>query len=123
MPLPRWIGHINKRTFNKREVRQGTRPVLIHVGRSSGKTYETPLDAHRIENGFIFFPLYGPDSDWVKNVLTAGTANLRYEGDEFELVSPRLISPDDARRQLPGSTKPPPGFMRIADYLQMDLLP
>ena len=44
MPLPRWLAHINKRVFNPMEVRRGARPVLIHTGRSSGKTYRTPLD-------------------------------------------------------------------------------
>jgi hypothetical protein len=42
MPLPRWLAHINKRVFNPMEVRRGARPVLIHTGRSSGKTYRTP---------------------------------------------------------------------------------
>jgi len=35
----------------------GARPVLIHTGRSSGKTYRTPLDAHRLTDGYLSIPL------------------------------------------------------------------
>ncbi len=45
MPMPLWFGQINKRVFNKMELKKGTRPVLTHVGRSSGTTYQTPLEA------------------------------------------------------------------------------
>lgn len=50
-------------------MRRGARPVLTHVGRTSGKTYRTPLDAHRVEGGYVFILVYGPRSDWVRNVL------------------------------------------------------
>ena len=43
MPFPRWLAHVNKRVFNPIEERRGARPVLIHTGRSSGRTYRTPL--------------------------------------------------------------------------------
>lgn len=33
VPLPRWLAQLNKRVFNPREIRRGTRPVLVHVGR------------------------------------------------------------------------------------------
>ena len=91
MPLPRWLAHINKRVFNPMEVRRGARPVLIHTGRSSGKTYRTPLDAHALPDGYLFIPLYGPRTDWVKNVLLAQAARLCVDGHEIELQSPRLV--------------------------------
>ena len=57
MSLPRWLAQINKRLFNPIEERRGVRPVLIHTGRSSGKTYRTPLDAHRLTDGYLSIPL------------------------------------------------------------------
>src|SRR5664280_2226882 len=95
MPLPRWLAHINKRVFNPMEVRRGARPVLIHTGRSSGKTYRTPLDAHALPDGYLFIPLYGPRTDWVKNVLAAQAARLCIDGHEIELQSPRLVKKKD----------------------------
>ena len=57
----------------------------------------------------------------MKNVLAAGTAGLKTGDDEFELVSPRLITEEAARRQLPASAKLPPKVWRISEYLQMDV--
>jgi deazaflavin-dependent oxidoreductase (nitroreductase family) len=70
------------------EVRRGARPVLIHTGRTSGKTYRTPLDAHHPPDGYLFIPLYGPRTDWVKNVLAAQAARLSIDGHRSS-CSPR----------------------------------
>ncbi len=122
MALPRLLAHLNKRFLNPKELKKGGRPVLTHVGRSSGKTFETPLDAHPVDGGFIFFPLYGSESDWVKNILTAKAARLTIEGRLVDLVSPRLITRDVALAQIP-SNKRPPGILRIGEFLQMDSTP
>ena len=121
MPVPMWVTQVNKRVFNPRELRKGVRPVLTHVGRSSEKTYRTPLDAHAVEGGYIFIVMYGSDSDWVQNVLAAGSATLNVDSDELELVSPRLVSKEDAWQLLPSTTKAPANFLRVTEYLQMDM--
>lgn len=121
MPVPMWVAKVNKRVFNPLELKRGVRPVLTHVGRSSGKTYRTPLDAHPVEGGYMFIVMYGSDSDWVQNVLAAGSATLAKDGDELELGSPRLISKEAAWRLLSATTKAPPGFLRVTEYLQMDV--
>jgi deazaflavin-dependent oxidoreductase (nitroreductase family) len=119
--MPLWFGHVNKRFFNKMELKRGVRPVLNHVGRSSGKRYRTPLDAHRVNGGYLFILVYGSGSDWVKNVLAAGTAVLEIDGDEIDLVSPRLVSRDAAWELMPEGTKAPPSLLRVNELLQMDI--
>lgn len=89
MPLPRWVPKLNKRVFNRMELKKGARPALVHVGRSSSTTYRTPLDAHRVEGGNIFILMYGSPSDWLQNILTAGTATLEIGGEEHVLVAPQ----------------------------------
>lgn len=121
MPLPKWLAQLNKRTFNKREIKRGQRPVLTHVGRTSGKTYRTPLDAHRVDNGYIFIVNYGARSDWVQNILAAGTAQLAVGGEVIELESPRVVSKDVAWPQMPTTTKELPGWLNITEFLQMDV--
>lgn len=120
MPVPKWVAKVNKRVFNPREIRRGNRPVLTHIGRSSGKIFQTPLDAHAVDGGYIFILMYGSESDWVRNVLSAGSATLQIDGTETELASPRLVAEEDAWRLLSETTKAPPGFMRVTEYLQMD---
>ena len=121
MPLPRWLARINKRVFNPLEIRRGARPVLIHRGRSSGKTYRTPLDAHPLPDGYVFIPMYGPRTDWLKNVLVAGTARLSIRGEEIEVESPQVVRKGDVWPLLPTNTKTPPGISDGSELLRMDV--
>lgn len=120
MPMPRWWGHVNKRLFNPRAVANGRWPVLIHRGRTSGRSFETPMDAHPIEGGYLFVPVYGPRSDWVRNVLSAGGARLRVDGEEAELTRPRLVDRDEAAALLPDGVTLPPRILRLGAFLRMD---
>ena len=119
MPYPRWLAKINKRVFNPRQIRKGNYPVVAHVGRTSGKTYRTPLDAYPTKTGFVLVARYGPNSDWVLNILAAGTATLRIGGDEHALDSPRLVSQGEALGVLV-SDEPPADFTKAEDFLLMD---
>jgi len=121
MPMPRWLARINKRVFNPIEIRRGARPVLIHAGRSSGTTYHTPLDAHPVAGGYLFIPLYGDRTDWVKNALAAGGARLRIDGGEIELVTPRLVRKSEVWHLVPAGTKKPPGITEESRLLLMDV--
>ncbi len=121
VPMPRWWTQINKRVFNPVELRRGTRPVLTHVGRSSGATHRTPLDAHPVDGGYVFVLVYGSQSDWVRNVLADEHARLRLDGYDIELAAPRLISAQEAWRAIGEGVKRSPGFLRIDEYLRMDV--
>ena len=121
VPMPRWWTRINKRVFNPVELRRGVRPVLTHVGRSSGATYRTPLDANPVDDGYVFILVYGSRSDWVRNVLADGRARLAVDGRDIELAAPRLISGEEAWRAMGEGVKRPPGVLRIDEYLRMDL--
>ncbi|MFB4278537.1 MULTISPECIES: nitroreductase family deazaflavin-dependent oxidoreductase [unclassified Nonomuraea] len=122
MPMPRWWGHVNKRVFNPRALAGGKWPVLIHVGRNSGATYRTPLDAFPVEGGYLFVLVYGSRSDWVQNILAASSARLRVDGKEVELAAPRLVGEDEAFQALSDDVKRPPKLLRISEFLRMDLV-
>lgn len=121
MPVPQWVAKINKRVFNPMEIRRGKRPIITHIGRSSGKTYHTPLDAHRTENGFVFILMYTSSCDWVQNVIAAGSAKLSVGSEQFDLVSPRLITMDEAAAVVSPETKLQPGGVKGIEYLRMDI--
>ena len=121
MPMPKLMAHINKRVFNPMELRRGKRPVLRHVGRNSGRTYRTPLDAHAIDGGYLFILVYGSDSDWAQNILRSGEATLEVGGREIELIAPKVIDGETAFELLPPEVKKPANIMNIDEYLQMDL--
>ena len=121
MPIPRWVAKVNRRILNPKEVKRGVYPVITHVGRSSGDTYHTPLGAHRVEGGFIFFGLYGSETDWVQNALASGTATLMVGEEQFDLVSPRIMTTEHAWQLLPSATKPPPSRLKGTVYLFMGI--
>lgn len=119
MPMPLWWGQINKRVFNPRAVRSGKWQVIHHLGRSSGTPYRIPLDATPADGGFIFTLVYGSRSDWVQNVLAAGTATLEIDGATVDLVEPEIITADEAFARLPPGTKRPPRLLKIDEFLAM----
>lgn len=121
--MPLWWGQINKRVFNPRAVRNGKWQVIHHVGRSSGRRYRTPLEAHQVDDGFIFTLVYGARSDWVQNVLAAGAAILEVDGEMGDLVEPEVVGADEAFARLSAGTKRPPRLLRIDEFLHMRRAP
>jgi deazaflavin-dependent oxidoreductase (nitroreductase family) len=121
MAMPRWLAHVNKRVFNPLSMRRSSQPVLIHTGRVSGKTYRTPMDAHPIADGYVFIPMYGPRTDWLKNVMAAGAARLAIGDKQFKLASPQLVQKRDIWSKLPPGTKTPPTISDESELLRMDI--
>ena len=120
MPMPRWWARLNKHVFNPGEIRRGQRPVLAHVGRRSGTVHRTPLEVHRLDDGYLVAAVYGPRSDWVRNVLAAGGATLSIDGMEVEVTAPRLVDRAEARSLLGPDVRLPPALLGIDDFLRMD---
>jgi deazaflavin-dependent oxidoreductase (nitroreductase family) len=117
MPMPLWWGQINKRIFNPRALRSGKWQAIHHVGRTSGQEYRTPIDAMAVDDGFVITLVYGQRSDWVRNVLAAGSARLEVEGEIIEIVDPEILTADQAFARLPSGTKRPPRALRIDEFL------
>jgi deazaflavin-dependent oxidoreductase (nitroreductase family) len=57
--------------------------IVRHVGRRSGKLYETPIIVAPVKDGFVIELTYGPDVDWHKNVLAAGGCTVVWHGKKF----------------------------------------
>jgi deazaflavin-dependent oxidoreductase (nitroreductase family) len=72
--------------------------VVAHRGRRTGRPYRTPVMAFRRGGGLVVALPYGPDRDWVRNVLAAGGATVRVGGRAVETTEPRLV----AARTVPG---------------------
>ena len=119
MPYPRWLAKINKRVFNPKAIRKGDYPVITHAGRTSGRSYQTPLDAYPTKTGYVMVVRYGPKSDWVLNVLAAETVTLRVDGEVLSLGSPRLVFQKEALDNLI-SDEPPGDFSKADDFVLMD---
>jgi deazaflavin-dependent oxidoreductase (nitroreductase family) len=81
--------------------------ALKHVGRSSGRTYVTPLSAYRFGDGFVLALAYPPqETDWYQNVLAARKCTLKYMGREYALERPETISISQAMSAYPLLVRP-----------------
>lgn len=120
MPMPRWWTRINKRVFNPLELRRGVRPVLRHVGRVSGTVYRTPLGPERIPGGYAIFIVYGERTDWLRNVLAAGSAVLEVDGRDVAITNPRVLPVAAVAPLLEKGVRPPPAFFNITQCLVVE---
>ncbi|MGH9137804.1 MAG: hypothetical protein ACRD0G_12260 [Acidimicrobiales bacterium] len=65
--------------------------VVAHTGRRSGHMYRTPVLVLR-DKHTVMIPLpYGDATDWVRNVLAAGGAELRCRGRSLRLTNPMVV--------------------------------
>ena len=78
--------------------------VVEHRGRTSGKKYETTVNAYRKGNVLAIVLAHGK-TNWVKNVLAAGEADVHLFRKDVHIVNPRV---------LPAGTNDPslPAFIR-----------
>ena len=65
--------------------------VIRHVGRRSGRTYETPVVAVPHDDSFLIALPYGERTDWLKNVLGKGSATIVTNGRTYEVDRPEVI--------------------------------
>jgi deazaflavin-dependent oxidoreductase (nitroreductase family) len=72
--------------------------VVRHVGRRSGRTYETPVVAVEHEDGFLIALPYGERTDWMKNVLAHGTATVVTHGHFYDVDEPHVVPMTEATR-------------------------
>jgi deazaflavin-dependent oxidoreductase (nitroreductase family) len=65
--------------------------VVCHVGRRSGRTYETPVVAVQHDDSFLIALPYGKRTDWLQNVLDKGSAAIVTNGHTYEVEQPEVI--------------------------------
>lgn len=75
--------------------------VLRHVGRSSGRRYETPVTAVVAPGGFVIALTYGANTDWMKNLLAAGSAVLVHDGQMHPVDRPEVVLLAEAVEYFP----------------------
>jgi hypothetical protein len=84
--------------------------IVRHVGRRSGKLYETPIIVSPVKDGFVIELTYGHDVDWHKNVLAAGGCTLLWHGKEYTI---NKIEPLDTETGLASFPSPQRAILRL----------
>jgi F420H(2)-dependent quinone reductase len=80
----RWVAAFNLAVTNRITGRFAARMpgfgILTYVGRKSGRVYRTPVNVFRAPEGFLIGLTYGRESEWVRNVVSAGACQLETRG-------------------------------------------
>lgn len=74
--------------------------VITHRGRTSGTEYETIVTAYRKGNVLAIGLIHGK-TNWVKNVLAAGEADIHVGRKDLHLVNPRVLPVGTVDATLP----------------------
>ena len=106
-PLVRGVvRRFNRAVGNPHQMKTAGRPgayasVIRHVGRTTGRSYETPLVPFPTDDGFVIALPYGPDTDWLQNVMASGSATIVTEGKTYVVDRPELVPTSMAAPFMP----------------------
>jgi deazaflavin-dependent oxidoreductase (nitroreductase family) len=92
--------------------------ILIYAGRTSGRTYRTPINVFRHGQEYVFALTYGSGVQWVKNVLAAGGATMEMRGRTIKLTEPRLVV-DPKQSLMPLPVRLFLRLMRVTEFILM----
>jgi deazaflavin-dependent oxidoreductase (nitroreductase family) len=92
MAIPKAVARFNKHVTNHVSEPVARHlpgfAVVTHVGRRSGRAYQTPVNMFRDGERYVFALTYGADSQWVRNVMAAGSCEVRTHGRTVRLCEP-----------------------------------
>ncbi|ORB68029.1 nitroreductase family deazaflavin-dependent oxidoreductase [Mycolicibacterium tusciae] len=108
-PVVNTVRRMNRSLTNPRVMRTagnaGTQTSVIeHVGRRSGKTYETPVDIIETTSRLLIALPYGARTDWLRNVLAAGSATVVSGGERMPVERPAVVATADVEELIPVRT-------------------
>jgi deazaflavin-dependent oxidoreductase (nitroreductase family) len=65
--------------------------LVLHLGRTTGRWYATPVAARRLADGFVISLAFGAQVDWYRNLRAAGGGRIRWRGREYPVGAPETI--------------------------------
>jgi deazaflavin-dependent oxidoreductase (nitroreductase family) len=124
-PVVDFIRRMNKSVSNPRVMRtagttQAETSVIEHVGRTSGRTYQTPIDVIETKTGLLIALPYGTRADWTRNVLAAGSATVVTQGDRVAVGRPTIVATDDVAAMIPRRTARTLRLFGVSQCLRLD---
>ncbi len=110
---------LQRAIINPRQLRSAGTPgayaaVICHRGRVSGQAYETPVGAVATDDGFVIALVYGARTNWLRNVLAAGSATLVHDGQASSVDQPEIVPMSSVVGHFP------PGDQRGFRWLGVD---
>ena len=79
------------------------------------------MNVFRHDDSYVFALTYGPDVQWVKNVLATGWAELEIRRRRVRLADPEVLD-DPSRGLMPIPVRYFLGLMRVSQFLRMRIV-
>ena len=122
------VRRFNRAVTNPRVLRSAGSPgastaVIHHVGRVSGRSYQTPVGTFAVGDDFVIALPYGPGTDWVRNVLANGSATIVHQGRTVRAHQPEVVPTADVVRDLPSSEQRTLRLFRVDQCLRVRTAP
>ena len=95
----------------------GNASVVRHVGRKTGRPFETPVKAVATDDGFVIALPYGRNTDWLKNVLASGSATILDEGTTYAVDRPEIVPLSVAEPLFSPKDQRTHRLFRVDEYL------
>jgi deazaflavin-dependent oxidoreductase (nitroreductase family) len=122
-PFPRSFAKFNREVANPviRKIAGlfGPFAIVRHCGRRTGRDYATPVLAFGTEDGLVVGVLYGTSSDWVRNVLADGGAEVKWHGRWRTYEKPRLISSEEGLPTIPTVIRGPFRLLGVRNFIRL----
>lgn len=119
------VRQIAKHVINpvtKRFAGRSNTPFVIvrHVGRKSGRQYETPIIAIKKDGWFLIELTYGEGVDWYRNVKAAGGCAIVWHGQTFTIDQVTPLSTEEGYREFPQPFNAALRLMQRRDFVRLD---
>jgi deazaflavin-dependent oxidoreductase (nitroreductase family) len=90
------IRYFNKYLLNRLTIRSAGSAhshfaIIRHVGRRSGKVYETPIIVMPKGEDFVLALTYGPKVDWYRNLLASEQGTVLWHGKKYTISKPEKL--------------------------------
>ena len=95
--------------------------IIQHVGRRSGKEYETPIIVQPVDHAFVIELTYGPDVDWYKNVQAAGGCKVLWHGKTYVINQLTPLDTETGRSAFPLPVRTFLRLTRRQHYVKMSI--
>ncbi|SFS15130.1 deazaflavin-dependent oxidoreductase, nitroreductase family [Microbacterium sp. cf046] len=114
---------LNPLTLRAAKRGRGPFSLVRHVGRKSGRTFETPLilAGDPLGGGFLVAELtYGDQVNWYRNVV-AGGGQIVHRGRTYRIVSVETIPAEEGLRAFGGPRSAILRLLRRHDFRRLDV--
>jgi deazaflavin-dependent oxidoreductase (nitroreductase family) len=92
---------LNRVTTRMARTNHGPFSLVRHVGRKSGRAYETPLILAEVPHGFVAELTYGDKVDWYRNIVAAGGCVVIHHGRQYRVNRIEPCSAEQGRNAYP----------------------